>query len=145
MVRLRFLPPRDAGLLDTIDAWARENGRDAEVAPPQRFEATAVEESPPLLLDLTRGKIKTIIWATGFRPDYSWLDVPVLDHKGYIRHDGGVVEAPGLYLLGMPFLRRRKSSLIDGVGDDARDLSAHLASYLSDRALTCPELIAARG
>jgi putative flavoprotein involved in K+ transport len=132
-------------LLDTIDAWAGENGRDAEVAPPQRFETTAVEESPPLLLDLTRGKIKTIIWATGFRPDYSWLNVPVLDHKGYIRHDGGVVEAPGLYLLGMPFLRRRKSSLIDGVGDDARDLSAHLASYLSDRALSCPELIAARG
>ncbi len=133
-------------LLDTIDTWARENGRDGEVAPPQRFESTTVEESPPLLLDLTRGRIKTIIWATGFRPDYSWLDVPVLDRKGHIRHDGGVVvEAPGLYLLGMPFLRRRKSSLIDGVGDDARDLSAHLASYLGDRALSRPELIAARG
>ena len=133
-------------LLDTIDAWARENGRDGEVASPQRFETTAVEESPPLLLNLNRGKIKTIIWATGFRPDYSWLDIPVLDHKGSIRHDGGVVvEAPGLYLLGMPFLRRRKSSLIDGVGDDARDLSAHLAAYLSDRALSRPELIAARG
>ena len=67
----------------------------------------------------------------GFRPDYSWLDVPVLDRKGNIRHDGGVVtEAPGVYLLGLTFLRRRKSSLIDGVGDDARDLSAHLARYL---------------
>jgi len=62
--------------------------------------------------------------------------VPVVDPKGYIRHDGGVVESPGVYLLGMPFLRRRKSSLIDGVGDDARDLSAHLASYLSDRTST---------
>ena len=51
-----------------------------------------------------------IIWATGFRPDYSWLDVPVLDRKGSIRHDGGVVEAPGMYLMGMPFLRRRKST-----------------------------------
>jgi putative flavoprotein involved in K+ transport len=120
-------------LLDTIDEWAAENRVDDEVGPPQRFEPTEVEESPPLLLDLARGQIKTIIWATGYRPDYSWLDVPVLDHKGYIRHDGGVVEAPGLYLLGMPFLRRRKSSLIDGVGDDTRDLSAHLVSYLSDR------------
>jgi hypothetical protein len=70
------------------------------------------------------------------QPDYSWLDVPVLDRKGYIRHDGGMVDAPGMYLLGMPFLRRRKSSLIDGVGDDARDLSAHLASYVRDRTVT---------
>ena len=68
----------------------------------------------------------------GFRPDYTWLDVPVLDRKGNIRHDGGVVtEAPGLYALGLPFLRRRKSTLIDGVGDDARDLSAHLVPHLT--------------
>ena len=133
-------------LLDTIDEWATENGRGGDAAPTHRFESTRVEESPPLLLDFNRQKIKTIIWATGFRPDYSWLHVPVLDHKGQIRHDGGVVaESPGLYLMGLPFLRRRKSSLIDGVGDDARDLSSHLAGYLRDRALTRPELIAARG
>jgi putative flavoprotein involved in K+ transport len=71
-----------------------------------------------------------VIWATGFRPDYSWLDVPVIDRKGRIRHDGGVVDSPGLYLMGIQFLRRRKSALIDGAGDDARELSAHLASYL---------------
>jgi len=117
-------------LLDTIDAWATEHGRDGEVAPSQRFEDTRVEESPPLLLDFARGQVKTIIWATGFRPDYSWLKMPVFDHKGQIRHDGGVVEMPGLYVLGLPFLRRRKSSLIDGVGDDARELSTHLAAYL---------------
>jgi putative flavoprotein involved in K+ transport len=82
-------------------------------------------------VDIARSGIKTIIWATGFRPDYSWLDVPVLDRKGYIRHDGGVVtDSPGMYLIGMPVLRRRKSTLIDGVGDDARDLSAHLVDYL---------------
>ena len=67
-----------------------------------------------------------VIWATGYRPDYSWLDVPVLDRKGRIRHDGGVVEAPGLYVMGLPFMRRRKSSFIDGTGDDAADLAAHL-------------------
>jgi putative flavoprotein involved in K+ transport len=117
-------------LLDTIDTWATASGIDSNVAPSHRFEPTVVEESPPLLLDLSRGRIKSIIWATGFRPDYSWLDVPVLDQKGQVRHDGGVAEAPGLYLMGLPFLRRRKSSLIDGVGDDARDLSAHLATYL---------------
>jgi putative flavoprotein involved in K+ transport len=118
-------------LLGTIDEWATANGLDSEVAPPHRFEPTEVEASPPLGLDLTRGEIKTIVWATGFRPDYSWLDVPVFDRKGHIRHDGGIVDAPGMYLMGIPFLRRRKSSLIDGAGDDASDLSAHLASYLS--------------
>ena len=120
-------------LLDAIDEWATQNGLDGDTAPSHRLPSTEVEASPPLLLNLARGEIKTIIWATGFRPDYAWLDVPVLDGKGYIRHDGGVAESPGMYVMGMPFLRRRKSSLIDGVGDDARDLSGHLSSYLSER------------
>ena len=118
-------------LLDTIDEWASENGLDGEVDAPSRLESTVVEESPPLGLNLKNGEIKTIIWATGYRPDYSWLELPVFDRKGRIRHDGGILEdAPGAYLLGIQFLRRRKSALLDGVGDDARDLSAHLAAYL---------------
>ena len=82
----------------------------ATLDPPHRFEPTRVEGSPPLGLDLANGEIRTVLWATGFRPDYSWLDVPVLDRKGRIKHDGGVVEAPGMYVMGIPFLRRRKSS-----------------------------------
>jgi putative flavoprotein involved in K+ transport len=122
-------------LLDTFDEWASTNGMDGEVDAPHRFEPTEVENSPPLGLDLTSGEIKTIIWATGYRPDYSWLDVPVLDRKDNVRHDGGIVEgAPGMYLMGIQFLRRRKSALLDGVGDDARDLSAHLATYLDGAA-----------
>jgi putative flavoprotein involved in K+ transport len=117
-------------LRDLIDAWAHENGLDDSVAPPDRLPPTRVEDSPPLAMDLTTGEIKTIIWATGYRPDYTWLELPVLDRKGMIRHDGGVVDSPGLYLMGTQFLRRRKSALIDGAGDDARDLSGHLASYL---------------
>ena len=121
-------------LLNGIDEWVGENSLDQPIEEPHRFDATRVEASPPLLMDLRRSGIRTIIWATGFRPDYSWLELPVLDHKGRIRHDGGVVsDAPGVYLMGMPFLRRRKSSLIDGVGDDARDLSAHLFGYLKGR------------
>ena len=120
-------------LLDTIDEWARENGLDGEVEAPHRLAPTVVENSPPLGMDLTAGAIATIVWATGYRPDFSWLDVPVLDRKGQVRHDGGVVESPGMYLMGMQFLRRRKSALIDGAGDDARDLSDHLASYLDGR------------
>ncbi len=117
-------------LLDLLDNWARENGLDEAVEPPYRLPPTRVEEAPPLGLNLVTGRIKTIVWATGYRPDYSWLEVPVLDRKGMIRHDGGVVCEPGMYLIGSQFLRRRKSALIDGAGDDARDLSAHLASYL---------------
>jgi putative flavoprotein involved in K+ transport len=119
-------------LLDRIDAWATANGLDDVVDGSQRFAPTRVSASPPLGLDLNGGAIKTIIWATGYRPDYSWLDVPVLDRKGHMRHDGGVVaDSPGLYLMGAQFLRRRKSTLIDGAGDDARDLSAHLTAFLS--------------
>jgi putative flavoprotein involved in K+ transport len=118
-------------LLDTIDAWAKANGIDGTVDPPHRPDPTAVESSPPLSLDLANGAIKTVIWATGFRPDYGWLHVPVLDRKGRIQHDGGVVvRSPGLYVMGLPFLRRRKSPLIDGAAADARDLSAHLAANL---------------
>ena len=117
-------------LLDRIDEWVAEQGCEADFDAPTRFEPTRVAPSPPVGLDFEDRRIKTVIWATGFRPDYSWLDVPVLDAKGRVRHDGGVVASPGLYLMGMPFLRRRKSSLIDGAGSDAYDLSAHLAAYL---------------
>ena len=117
-------------LLDTFDEWATERRLD-DVGPPERLPPTRVETSPPLRLDLARGEIQTIIWATGFRPDYSWLDVPVLNHKGQIRHDGGIVtESPGLYVIGLNFLRRRKSSFIHGAEDDARDLVSHLAAHL---------------
>jgi putative flavoprotein involved in K+ transport len=120
-------------LLDTIDRWAATSGMDEVVGAAHRFPPTEVDEQPPLSLDLIRAGIGTVIWATGYRPDYSWLEVPVLDRKGQVRHRGGIVDAPGLYLMGMPFLRRRKSALIDGAADDARELSDHLADYLNGR------------
>ena len=119
-------------LLDTIDEWASDNGLD-DSSPPHRFPPTAVDASPPLGLDLAGGEIETIIWATGFRPDYSWLHVNVLDGKGMIRHDGGVVESPGMFLIGSPFLRRRKSSFIDGARADAQELIVELTAYLDRR------------
>ena len=117
-------------LLDTFDEWADEHSLDT-VGAPERFAPTRVPKSPPLSLDLARGDIRTIIWATGFRPAYQWLDVPVIDRKGQVRHDGGVVaESPGMYIIGLNFLRRRKSSFICGAGDDSGDLVSHLAGHL---------------
>ncbi len=121
-------------LLLGIDEWVTENGLDADFDPPHRYERTRVEKSPPLGLDLASGEIKTVVWATGYRPDYSWLHVPVLDHKGRLRHDGGIVtDSPGMYRIGLNFLRRRKSSFIHGAEDDAPDLVDHLSAYLSTR------------
>ena len=116
-------------LLDTIDEFAYENGLDAEVGSPERFAPTKVDDSPVLGLDLSR--FSTVIWATGFRPDYSWLHARVLDRKGRLKHDAGMVTgAPGLYRIGLNMLRRRKSSFIHGAEDDARDITDHLAAYL---------------
>ncbi len=122
-------------LLTAVDAWATENGLDHSTPPPSRPAPTEIDPDPPLGLDLGSGEIETVIWATGFHPDYSWLDVDVLDGKGMIRHDGGVTDSPGMYLLGSPFLRRRKSSFIDGARADTRDLVDELAAYL-DRSAT---------
>lgn len=118
-------------LLGTFDEWATARDVVDAVGPPHLPAPTCLEASPALGLDFDRAGIRTVIWATGFRPDYTWLDVPVIDAKGNIRHDGGVVrEAPGLYVMGLPFLRRRKSSLIDGVGEDAREVSGAVAGYV---------------
>jgi putative flavoprotein involved in K+ transport len=118
-------------LLDTFDEWARTQRHDLDIGAPERFESTRAPQSSKLRLNLRSGEIRSIVWATGFRPDYGWLHVPVLDQKGFLRHDGGVVEASGLYTLGLPVLRRRKSSFICGAEDDAREVIEHLSAYLA--------------
>jgi putative flavoprotein involved in K+ transport len=120
-------------LLDTFDAWVNASPHDVDVAAPERFEPTRVPDSSRLHLDLGSGEIRSVVWATGDRPDYRWLHVPVIERNGSLRHDGGVADSPGLYAIGLPFLRRRKSTFIHGAEDDARDLVEHLAGYLATR------------
>jgi putative flavoprotein involved in K+ transport len=119
-------------LLDVFDEWAGTDGGSA--AAPERFAPTETPKSARLELDLRSGEIRAIVWATGFRPDYRWLDVPVVDAKGRLRHDGGVVDTPGMYVLGLPMLRRRRSTFICGIEDDAREVIDHLAGYLAGAA-----------
>jgi len=118
-------------LLQRIDEYARAHGLEQHIGPARRYPRTRVEPNAALLMDLGKHGIGSILWATGYRPDYSWLQVPVFDRKGRIRHHGGIVDHPGMYLLGAPLLRRRKSSFIHGAEDDARDLGRHLAAYLA--------------
>jgi putative flavoprotein involved in K+ transport len=119
-------------LLDAIDEWAAASDQAASFDAPERFAATRVDESPPLSLDFAKQGVAAVVWATGYRPDYSWLHLPVLDRKGRLLHDEGVVAARGLYALGLPFLRKRKSSFLHGTEDDARHIVAHLADYLAE-------------
>lgn len=119
-----------AALLNRIDRFIAREGVDATPAAP--FEPhclrfTGAETSLPL----EDAGIRSVIWATGFRRRYPWLQVPVLDGCGEIRHSGGVTSEPGLYALGLHFMRRRNSAFIDGVGNDARALAEHLTGYLA--------------
>ncbi len=129
-------------LLKAFDDWAATTGAADPMMPAEEFNATRIGNSVPLGLDLNSGEIRSIVWATGYRPDYSWLKVPVVDRKGQLQHDGGVV-APGLYALGLPFMRRRKSSFIHGAEDDVRDLGRHLAAYLDKKIGVRPPFLTA--
>jgi putative flavoprotein involved in K+ transport len=118
-------------LLQSFDTWARDHHPGTDLDPPERMAPTRVPASARWQLDLRGGGISTIVWATGFRPDYSWLDVPVVDEKGALRHDGGAVDSPGMYALGLPVLRRRRSTFIHGIDDDARAVVEHLTGHLA--------------
>jgi putative flavoprotein involved in K+ transport len=121
---------RLARLLQRIDIHAARTGLDAVVGAPEPFRPFLWPAPAPAAIDVRAEGIRSVVWATGFRRRYPWLKVPVLDGRGEIRHDGGITPLPGLYVIGLNFLRRRKSSFIDGVGQDALELVAHLAERL---------------
>ena len=115
-------------LLDGFDTWAERAGiRGLGVA--MRDSQTQVDVSPKLEIDMRRN-IRTVLWATGMRPDHASLDLPVFDRCGHLKHDRGVVvDAPGVYALGLPFMRRRKSSFIHGAADDVREITEHVGLH----------------
>jgi putative flavoprotein involved in K+ transport len=119
-------------LLTALDDWADDHLPARELEPVERFAPTEVAHPPRLSLALG-ADVRTVLWATGYRPDHSCVDMPVFDRHGALRHERGIVPAPGLYVLGLPYLRRRKSSFIHGAEDDARELGAHLCDYLRSR------------
>lgn len=122
-------------LLDVFDEWAISTGTAITLPPVEHFEPTRVPDKPQLTIDLVAAGITSIVWATGYSADYSWLDVPgVLNHKGQLRHDGGIITgAPGLYCLGLPVLRHRNSTFIFGAEADARAVVAAVATRVQQR------------
>lgn len=115
-------------LLDRLDEWASRTG--ADVGPPERFRPTEAGR-PALEIDLALAGIGTVVFATGYRPDYPWLDLPVLDRRGRIAHDGGAVTAaPGCFVVGLNLLRRRRSSYINGADADSADIASMLHRHL---------------
>ncbi|MCE6982117.1 FAD-dependent oxidoreductase, partial [Pseudomonas frederiksbergensis] len=91
---------------------------------------------PILELDLAKAGVSTIIWATGYSVDYSWLQVDAFKDNGKPRHQRGVSSEPGVYFVGLPWLSRRGSAFIWGVWHDAKHIAEHIAkqrTYLNYR------------
>jgi putative flavoprotein involved in K+ transport len=118
---------KQARLLSRIDQWVIEHDMVDLVGPPAEPGPTILTQVPT---ELDLHDLSAVIWATGFRPKYSWLDPLAFDRRGRLDHDGGVARMPGLYLLGLPFLRQRRSNLLAGLGADAAQLCQHLVGHL---------------
>jgi putative flavoprotein involved in K+ transport len=117
-------------LLDEADAYVARNGSDL----PEEPDARKLDPDPkcvtnPILeLDLAQAGITSIVWATGYTVDYSWLKVDAFDERGRPKHQRGVSAEPGIYFLGLPWQSRRGSSFIWGVWHDAKHLADHIST-----------------
>jgi putative flavoprotein involved in K+ transport len=120
-----------AGHLHHGDPLVRVTPRDLIAAGIERVpRVTAVSEGRPVLADGRMLEVAVVIWATGYRPDFSWIDLPIFDGAGSPIHQRGVIPtAPGLYFLGLPFQSSPTSTHIGGVGSDARHLANHVAAH----------------
>jgi putative flavoprotein involved in K+ transport len=117
-------------LLDAADAYVARNGLDLPEDPAAREIPPDPEcvTHPLRELDLAKAHVNTIIWATGYAVDHSWLHVDAFDEKGKPKHQRGVSKEPGIYFLGLPWLSRRGSSFIWGVWHDAKHIADHIVT-----------------
>ncbi|NNF78423.1 MAG: FAD-dependent oxidoreductase, partial [Rhizobiales bacterium] len=117
-------------VLDEADAYIARNGLDLPEEPEARIIGPAPQcvSDPILQMNLAEAGVTTILWATGFAVDYSWLQVGALDEAGQPKHQRGVSAEPGIYFLGLPWLSRRGSSFIWGVWHDAKFIADHIST-----------------
>jgi putative flavoprotein involved in K+ transport len=112
-----------AALVERMDRYATAHGLDSRLPACSRPRPLALQDAGPAELDLRAAGIGTVLWATGFRRGYPWLPAETLDANGEIRQRHGRGAQQGLYVLGLQFMTRRRSSFIDGVGRDAEELA----------------------
>jgi len=112
-----------------IDKHIEADGIDAPAG--HRYTATWRPESPVTELDPVAQGITSIIWSTGFRADWSWIDLPIFDGSGYPTHQRGVTSMPGIYVLGLPWLYTWGSGRFVGVGRDAAFLAGRIIEHLA--------------
>ena len=121
-------------VLDAADEYAARAGLDTEIAPPRRPGTIRLPRSPLRRLDLSAEGIGTVLLATGYRPRYPWLRLPITAPDGSIEQYRGVTSAPGVYTVGQRFQHRRDSAFIDGARHDAATVVHHLLAQAGMRA-----------
>jgi putative flavoprotein involved in K+ transport len=131
---VRFADESSKKIKDMIDEFILKNGIDAP--PPEKDEAdepdlTASCASDITELNLKENGITSIVWTTGFGADFSWIKLPVLDNKGNPKHVNGISEVEGVYFLGFPWLRKRKSGIICGIAEDAEFIAEKIMNCLN--------------
>ena len=114
-----------------FDSYIAATGMSAPEPEPPRKDDWLPSE--PARLNLEAANVTSVLWATGYRLDFSILDIPVLDEWNYPRHHRGVTEHPGLYAVGLPWLTGHGSSIVAGVGRDAEYIAQHIAGNIAAR------------
>jgi putative flavoprotein involved in K+ transport len=137
--RLEFRPDLTKNLDDAdeiyvnirndIDRYIAENNIDAPVEPP--FRKLWEPDFDPVSVDADEAGITSIVWAIGFRPDYSWIELPAFDGRGHPRFRRGITDVAGLYFIGLPWLNTWGSGRFLGIAEDAEYLAVEIAERLS--------------
>jgi putative flavoprotein involved in K+ transport len=126
--RLAFADSKfDEEFRPLFDAYIAAAGVDAppdDRPAPDDFTPATITE-----LDLKKSRVSSVIWATGYQLDFSWVDLPIMDEWGYPKHVRGVTIHPGLYAVGLPWLHSEPSSVMAGVGADAAHIVEHIAKH----------------
>lgn len=132
---MRFADEFCDRIVEQFERHIAERGIDAPAPTAEEVGAGPPEDGklPDIVreIDLAAANVAAVVWATGYRYDFSWVGAPVLDPTGYPHAPGGVSACPGLYFVGLNWMTRRKSGILYGVGDDARSVSEHLVRRLS--------------
>ena len=132
---MRFADEFADRIVAEFERHIRDHGIDAPPPTPEELASGPPEDGtmPEVLreLELAGAGIGSVVWATGYRYDFSWIEAPVLDEAGYPAAPGGVSAFPGLYFVGLNWMTWRKSGILWGVGEDARSVARHLAQRRS--------------